>query len=286
LPVFPEGVKPRLVGEDRSRGATFFAEKYLGRIIIMCLDIFDLTGKNAVVTGGSRGLGKAIALGLARAGANVAVVSRNLSDLEKTASVIRDIGSRSIAICADVTKTESINSMAEKILSFFDKIDILVNNAGAGRAGQAENYQEDNWDVVHNTNLKGYFLCAQAIGREMIKQKSGNIINNVSIGGVVALPEFALGYTSSKGGAIQLTRQLAAEWAKYNIRVNAICPGYMENPMQRRSNDLKRKIKDRTMLGREGKIDEIIGPVIFLASNASSYITGAVIMIDGGWTAW
>lgn len=246
----------------------------------MSVDIFDLAGKVAIVTGGSRGLGKAMVLGLAQAGADVAVVSRTLSDLEKVADEIRDLGRDSLAVAADVTKLADVKSMVEKVLDKFGKVDILINNAGTTVSKPALDHKEDDWDKVLDVNLKGYFLCAQAVGKEMVKCKKGSIINNSSMAGVIAIKNI-VAYDASKAGVNQLTKALALEWAEYGVRVNAICPGFMENVMARTNEALEKRIAERTPLGRRGKINELIGPVVFLASNASSYITGAIIMVDG-----
>jgi NAD(P)-dependent dehydrogenase (short-subunit alcohol dehydrogenase family) len=168
------------------------------------------------------------------------------------------------------------------------RVDVLVNNAGIDIIKPAVDYTEAEWDQVLDINLKGYFLCAQAAGRQMIKQRRGSILMNSSIAGSVGI-KWLVPYASAKGGVNQLTRTLAVEWARDGVRVNVFAPGYFENVMQGAENihneEKERSIREWTAMGRRGKVDELIGPVVFLASDASSYVTGQILMVDGGWTA-
>jgi len=248
-------------------------------------DLFDLTGKVAVVTGASRGLGKAIAIGLATAGANVVVT--DVLDTSEAVREIKNLGREAIGIKVDVSKKEDINSMVQQAVKKFGRIDILVNNAGILRMSPTEDINEGDWNLVMGINLKGQFLCAQAVGKQMIKQKSGNIINMASVAGQFGFP-MAAAYDCSKGGVILLTKALAAEWAKYNVRVNAIAPGVFETPMTSdmlKTKEFNQTIKMNVPMGRPGNPKELAGVVVFLASDASSYVTGHVLVVDGGWTA-
>jgi NAD(P)-dependent dehydrogenase (short-subunit alcohol dehydrogenase family) len=254
----------------------------------MALDLFDLTGKVALVTGASKGLGQALAIGLAKAGADLALCARNLDDLEKTSSQVQAYGVRAQIFSLDVLDQRSVNQAVERILSAFDRIDILVNNAGVNIRKPVLELTEADWDRVLDTNLKGYFLVAQAVVPMMIKQKKGKVINMASILGTVGL-ENQLPYASSKGGVIQMTKVMALEWARHGIQVNAIGPTYFETPLVaalRNDPERFRFINERTPMGRWGQPEELEGTVIFLASKASDFITGQTVFVDGGWTAW
>ncbi len=249
-------------------------------------EIFDLTDQVAIVTGGARGIGKAIALGLANFGANIVIADISLREAEQTAGEIEKLGRKAIVVKVDVTKKREIDKMVRKTIQHFRKIDILVNNAGILKTAEPENISEADWDKVMAINLKGYFLCAQAVGREMIKRKQGKIINIASIAGEIAFAQ-AAAYNSSKGGVILLTESLGCDWAKHNIRVNAIAPGVIETAMTKdflANKKFLEMVKVKVPLSRAGKPEEIAGAAIFLASKASSYMTGNVINIDGGWT--
>ena len=254
----------------------------------MTPSLFDLTNKKAIVTGGGRGLGRAIAIGLAQFGADVALVSRTQSELEITAREIEKTGRAALVYPADVSKKADIDRIVGDVVAKWGRVDILINNAGVDAANPAIDYTEDDWDFVLDVNLKGYFLFAQACAREMRKTGGGAIVNNSSICGDVAIKNI-VAYNASKGGVNMLTRTLAVEWAPYNIRVNAFSPAYMEAfmPGAASEHDAKKEqsIRDLTPLGRRGKPEELVGPVVFLASDASSYVTGEVLMVDGGWKA-
>jgi NAD(P)-dependent dehydrogenase (short-subunit alcohol dehydrogenase family) len=253
----------------------------------MSLSKMDLTGKVALVTGGGRGLGREMALALAEVGADVAVASRTISALEKTAEEIRRRGSRSLPLPTDVSKVDQINKMIKDTLDEFGRIDILVNNAGTVIRKPSLEITEADWDRVVNTILKASFFCAQAVARVMIKQKKGKIINIGSLTSVRSLPRI-IPYVASRGGILQLTKGLAVEWAPYNINVNAIGPGYFKTQQTASlfaDKEWVKKTIARIPLGRTGIPQDLAGVVVFLASEASDYITGQMIFVDGGWLA-
>ncbi len=248
---------------------------------------FDLSGKVAVVTGAGRGMGYHIALALARYGVDLVVCSRTLSELEKVAAEIKTLGRRVLIQRVDVTKIPEIHAMVEASLKTFGHIDLLVNNAGMNIPQWAEDVTEEAWDKVFDINLKGAFFCAQAVGKVMIQQKKGKIINVSSQSGSVGLI-MRSAYCASKGGLNLLTKVLALEWAKHNILVNAIAPTFIETPMTKPMLE-KKEFHDYVMgnivLGRLARFEDVIGAVIYLASEASNMVTGHVLLIDGGWTA-
>lgn len=254
----------------------------------MSLDVFKLDGRVALITGGNRGLGYAMAQALAEAGANVVVTSRQEERaLESAAALAGITGQRTMGLMVDVTDAEQIESMIQSVVQEFGRIDILVNNAGINIRKPVEELDEASWDIVQNTNLRAPFLCARAAARHMKEQRFGRIINLSSMLGMVALPERSA-YCSSKGGLIQLTKVLALEWAAHNITVNALCPGpfatelnipVMNNPQTNQF------FLNHIPLGRWGRPEELGGAIVFLASDASSFMTGAALVFDGGWTA-
>ena len=252
------------------------------------LQQFSLAGKVAVVTGSSRGIGRAIAEGMAGAGAAVTVNGRNPETTQAVAGAIAAAGGKSLAVPADVGKVADIDRLIKSTVATFGRLDILVNSAGISpHYKPAETMTEAEWDEVIAVNLKGVFLCCQAAGRVMIPQKSGRIINISSIGGQVALPRL-VAYCAAKGGIDQLTRVLAVEWAPHHILVNAISPGYIDTDLTKglRQNPARRDALLRQVpLGRLGKPDEIAGAAIYLASDAASYVTGQTLDVDGGWLA-
>jgi len=248
---------------------------------------FDLSGKVAIVTGAGRGMGYPIALALARYGADVVICSRTVSELEKVKTEIEALGRRALVHRMDVTKIHEIHAMVEATVKAFGHIDILVNNAGVNAPQWAEEVTEDAWDKVFNTNLKGLFFCAQSVGRVMIQQKKGKIINVSSQSGIVGLLQRAA-YCSSKGGVNLLTKVLAIEWAKYNINVNAIAPTFIETPFTKpmfEKEGFKEYVLGNIPLGRVGKPEDVVGGVIYLASGVSDLVTGHILLIDGGWTS-
>jgi 2-deoxy-D-gluconate 3-dehydrogenase len=247
----------------------------------------DLSGKSAIVTGGSKGIGFGMACALAHAGADIVVVSRNLTEGEQAAQEIRSMGRQAIAISCDVTVPEAVDAMVEKAVAAFGKVDILLNNAGMNIRKPVVELAPEEWDKVLNTNLKGIFLVARRVGKEMIKQKSGKVINIASILGMIGLPMLGP-YAASKGGIVQLTKVMALEWAQYGINVNAIAPAYIKTPMTEgwlADKERLNPILAATPLGRLGSVEDLAGPVVFLASEWSSYITGHILMVDGGWVA-
>ena len=250
--------------------------------------LFDLSGKVAIVTGAGRGLGRTIALGLAEHGADIVVASRTQSQVKQAADEIGRLGRKALAVQCDTSKKADVDRMVSQTLDNWRRIDILVNNAGIDIIKPALDYAEDEWDQILDINLKGYFLCAQAVGRAMVEQKAGSILMNSSIAGSVGINQL-VPYASAKGGVNQLVRTLAVEWAPFGVRVNAFAPAYFENVMQGvahvHSETKERQIREWTPLGRRGKVAELVGPCVFLASDASSYVTGNILMVDGGWTA-
>jgi len=248
---------------------------------------FDLSEKVAIVTGAGRGMGYHIALALAKYGADLVICSRTLSELERVEAEIKKLGGRVLIQQMDVTKIPEIYAMVEQSIRAFGHIDILVNNAGINITQWAVDVTEEAWDRVMDTNLKALFFCAQAVGRVMIQQKKGKIINISSQTGTVAIPQRAA-YCSSKGGVNQLTKLLAIEWGPYNINVNAVAPTFVETPFTKpmfEKEGFREYVLGNIPLGRVGQPEDIIGAVIYLASEASNLVTGHILLIDGGWTA-
>ena len=253
----------------------------------MGLEIFSLEGKVAVVTGASRGFGKAIAIGLAEAGADVVLAARTESALQEVAADIEGKGRKALVVPTDMGSKESIENLASKSVETFEKVDILVNNAGLGDNMPFLKMPEEEWDKILDINLKGYFLCTQAFGQHMWTAKSGRVINISSIMGSCPLP-FLTHYAASKGGIDAMTKSLAQEWAGRGITVNAIAPAYFETDMTEASRENEQAnalLMSRTPLARYGKVDELIGLCVYMAGDSSSYMTGAVIPLDGGWSA-
>ncbi len=241
-----------------------------------------------MVTGSTKGLGKVAAVALAKAGADVAVCGRNRESLKKVSESIKKLGRDAAGFFLDVTSKQSVQKGVDQILKHFGKVDILVNNAGVNYRVPVLEFPEEQWDLIIDTNLKGYFLVARALAPQMIERGYGKIINMSSIFGLTPLPD-QLAYSASKGGVNQLTRVMALEWAKNGVRVNAVAPTYFETELVTQiRNDPKRFnfINERTPMGRWGQPEEIEGIIIFLAAPASDFITGQIIYIDGGWTVW
>jgi NAD(P)-dependent dehydrogenase (short-subunit alcohol dehydrogenase family) len=253
------------------------------------LDRFRLNGRRALVTGGAGGLGRVIAGAFAEAGADVAVASRNGPACETAAAELAAAtGCRACAFTADITIAADVERLAADVEATLGPIDILVNNAGINIRGTPPQLTEADWDAVLDTNLKGPFLCARAIGPGMVTRGWGRIINMASILGVVALAGRAP-YASAKAGLINLTRVLALEWAGSGVTVNALCPGVFGTEMNRQLLDDPAKYQEfvrRIPMGRWGELHELAGAALFLASDASSYVTGSALFVDGGWTAW
>lgn len=250
------------------------------------LSSFSLDGKVAIVTGAKRGLGKAIALTFAEAGADVVVCTRDVTDgkLEATAKEVRKLGRRSLAVEADVSRKADVDNLVQKVVDEFGTIDILVNNAGVYVEAPTLELSEEDWDKVIGTDLKGAFLCSQAAGKVMAKQKRGSIINIASVMGL--RPVINPGaYDVAKAGLVMLTKSLAIELASYNIRVNVIAPGYIKTEMNEYIFSEPERLKayeDATPMGRMAEPIEIARVALFLASDASSYMTGSTVLADGG----
>jgi len=250
--------------------------------------LFDLSNRVAVVTGGSRGIGRAIALGLAEAGADVVATSRNIESVKKVTEEIRDRGRRSFAISTDVSRKEDRENLIARTINELGKIDILVNNAGISPFyKKAELTTEEDWDRVISVNLSAPFFCCLEVGKHMIEEKYGKIINVASILGQVGFSRQIV-YVTTKAGLIAITKTLALEWCQYNINVNALAPGFVETDLTtdvRGSSYISERILRRTAMGRYGKPEEVVGAAIYLASGASSYVNGAVINVDGAYLA-
>ena len=249
-------------------------------------NLFNLNGKVAIVTGTSRGLGKAMAIALAKAGANI--VGVGVSDMSETKEETQKIGRQFLEIKADLTNTKSVDKIVSETVKKFGGIDILVNNSGTIRREDAINYKEKDWDDILNLNLKTLFFLSQKVAKQFMKQETGgkilNIASMLSFQGGIRVPA----YTASKSGVMGLTKALANEWAKYNINVNAIAPGYMatDNTKQIREDEKRsQEILDRIPSGRWGTPEDLAGAVVFLASKASDYVNGHTLAVDGGWLA-
>jgi NAD(P)-dependent dehydrogenase (short-subunit alcohol dehydrogenase family) len=252
------------------------------------LDRFRIDGKVALVTGGARGLGRTMAVALAEAGADIALAGRSKDTCQEAADGIASAtGRKARGFAADVTKIADVEQLAEDVEQEFGQIDILVNNAGINIRGPIQQLTEADWDAVIDTNLKGPFLCARAFGPRMVSRGWGRVINLGSVMGVIALPGRAP-YAASKAGIINLTRVLALEWAGTGVTANAICPGAFGTDMNRPLMDDPVKYKEfvaQIPMGRWGELEELTGAVVFLASEASSYVTGTPLFVDGGWIA-
>ncbi len=250
----------------------------------MILDMFTLQGKKALVTGASRGIGKAVAIGLAEAGADVALVSRS-DVLFQTAQEIEKLGRKALVIQEDLTRPEAAEKVVNATVKSFGRLDILVNNAGTTRRAPVEDYGDEDWEVVIELNLNAVFRLCRAAGKVMLARGYGKIVNVASLmsfQGGITIPA----YTASKHGVAGLTKSLANEWAGRNITVNAIAPGYVCTevtvPLQK-DKVRNRQILERIPQGRWAEPEDMVGAVIFLASDASRYVQGHVLVVDGGW---
>jgi NAD(P)-dependent dehydrogenase (short-subunit alcohol dehydrogenase family) len=247
---------------------------------------FSLKDKVALITGASRGIGEATAMGLAQAGADLAIVSRKLPDLEKVAEEVRKLGKKCLPVQAHLGKVEEINQLVKKVLEEFGKIDILVNNAATNPTmASAIDVDERAWDSVMNLNLKGLFFLSQAVARVMREKGGGKIINVSSVAGIT--PDILPLYSISKAGVNMATKVMAQQWAKHNIRVNAIAPGLTKTRFSEalwKNPDILKMAMFKTPMGRPAEPVEMVGAIIYLASDASSYVTGQIIAVDGGIT--
>ena len=256
------------------------------------LDMFRLDGRKAVVTGASGGIGRACAIALAQAGADVAVHYRsNPASAEKVVEEILTMGRDSFAVQADVSNYEEVNRMADEVKARWGKVDILFNNAGVGLGVKPEKCTQEQWLQVIDVNLNGVFYCAQAFGKIMLENGGGSIINTGSMSGwIINRPEL-VSYSASKAGVHLMTKGLACTWAKYGIRVNAIAPGYIATEMslpviRKRPERAKANWTDWTPQNRVAEPEELAGLVVYLASDASSFMTGSCVQIDGGFTCY
>jgi NAD(P)-dependent dehydrogenase (short-subunit alcohol dehydrogenase family) len=284
---------------DRKRDVTFYhtegtltnAELYsilwLQNKEVSMLDIFDLTGKVAIVTGGNQGIGLAISRGLGQAGATVILANRRVEEGAKAAQTLEKEGLKAVSIPTDVSEESSIAALVAKVIDSYGKIDILVNNAGVIVRKQVEEFTRQDWDHIMNTNLRGVFFCCQLVGREMMKQKKGKIINISSDASQRAMAERSV-YAASKAGLSHLTRCLAVEWAPYNINVNAIGPGPTITPLNqdyfKQNPDKLQQVKQAIPLGRMGDTSDYMGAAVYLASEASNFVTGQTLLVEGGST--
>jgi len=247
---------------------------------------FSLEGKTALITGGSRGIGRAIALGFAEAGADIAVASRKLPDLEKVAEEIRKTGRRGLAVPAHIGRMEDISNLVTKVKEEFGRIDILVNNAGVNPTMEsALGVNERTWNAIMNVNLKGLFFLSQAVARVMKEQGGGCIINVTSAAGI--RPHIVPVYSISKAAVIMTTKVTALEWAKYGIRVNAVAPGLIKTRFSEalwNNEETREYLLNRTAMKRVAEPEETVGAMLYLASDAAQFVTGTTLSVDGGET--
>jgi 2-deoxy-D-gluconate 3-dehydrogenase len=251
--------------------------------------LFDLDNRSAIVTGAGRGIGKAVALGLAREGADVGLVARSRDELELVAEEIRSLGRRTKVISADLIQIRDLPSIVTEIVEDLGQVDILVNNAGTNIPEEALEVNEENWNRIMDINLKAAFFMAQAVGKVMIEQgRGGRIINITSQTGSVALIKRSA-YCASKAGLNMITKVLALEWASYGILVNAVAPTFIETEMSKgylADPEFRRYALSKNLLKRFGTPEDVVGAVIYLSASASSLVTGHILMVDAGWTAY
>jgi len=247
----------------------------------------ELTGKTAVVVGGTSGIGRAIAHALAEAGADVVATSRRMEQVEATASEIEERGRRSLRVASDVSNSGSLRSALDACLAAFGKVDILVNSAGRTKRAPTIDFPEEDWAAILDTNLTGTLRACQIFGRHMIERKYGRIINIASLSSFVALYE-AAAYSASKAAVASLTKSLAVEWAAHGVNINAIAPGVFRTALNQTLLDQTERGREfllRTPMKRFGQVEELAGAAVFLASDAASFVTGEVLVVDGGFLA-
>jgi NAD(P)-dependent dehydrogenase (short-subunit alcohol dehydrogenase family) len=247
----------------------------------------SLEGRSAVVIGGTSGIGRALALGLANAGADVAPSARRQDQVDQTAAEIEDLGRKSLRVASDVADSSSLEALLASAVEAFGKVDILINCAGKTRRAPTLDFPQDSWDDIIETNLTGTLRGCQVFGRHMLERGYGRIINIASLSTFVALYEVAA-YAASKAAVASLTKSLAVEWSKRGVNVNAIAPGVFRTPLNSGlldGTERGREFKLRTPLGRFGNVEELAGAAIYLASDAASYVTGEILVVDGGFLA-
>ncbi len=254
-------------------------------------DLFNLKDYCSIITGGAQGLGKYMAMALASYGSNIVIADINLSLAKETAKELKKNNIKTLVVKMDVRDENQIDQMIKSTSEAFGKIDVLINNAGICKHINSEEMSFKDWEEVIDINLNGVFKVSKAVGREMIKKNQGSIINISSMSGIIVnTPQNPVAYNVSKSGVIMLTKSLAVEWAKYNIRVNTIAPGYMNigvaEEFFKEETEMARKWISLTPMGRPGEPEELGGIAVYLASKASSFVTGGVFTIDGGYTVW
>jgi NAD(P)-dependent dehydrogenase (short-subunit alcohol dehydrogenase family) len=283
IPIGPHAGEPIAAGQAQTPAS--------GETLPTVAQLFDLSGRVAIVTGAGSGLGVVLAEALAEAGASVVCIGRRLERVQQTAHRLGEIGCQSLAVSADVTNEAAVASMIAQTVERFGKLDILVNNAGTAVVGPPETISLADWQRVVDVNLTGVFLCAREAAKVMIAAGTGGRIINIAsiLGAVASEPVPAAAYDATKGAVVSLTRDLAVHWAPKGILVNAIGPAYFPSEMTEgflALPEMRREIERRTPLGRIGRPEELKGAVVFFASDASSYVTGQTLYVDGGWTAW
>ena len=250
---------------------------------------FDLTGKVAIITGGYQGIGRGIAEGLAEAGAQIVICARSFDKCVEACAKIREKGVKTLPVRCDITQKGEVESLVQKTVQEMGRIDILVNNAGVGGSEKPIlKMSDEDWDLPVSIDLKGAFLLARAVVPEMSKEGGGKIINVASITAMIAMPNMSA-YCASKAGLVQLTKVMALEFIKYNIQVNALCPGYFLTPMNQKffaGKAGQEIVRKNIPMGRLGKVEELKGAAIYLASSATDFMTGSCLVIDGGQTIW
>lgn len=252
----------------------------------MCMELFELRGRVALVTGASKGLGKSMAMALGEAGADIVMVARGPVKLAEAEKEVADMGVRTLTVAADVTIPEDVDKMVSQALAKFGKIDILVNNVGTYVGKPIEESTTEDWFNLINTNLTSTYLCCRAVGKHMMERQRGKVVNMAAAIGALGARNSSA-YCASKGGVIQLTRALAVEWAKYHITVNAIAPGTMETEITAKMLEdpkVRKALEGKVPMGRIGQPSDLAGTVIFLSASGSDYITGQTIFVDGGFS--